>query len=785
MLTLLLTALCAGACLAQDSLLTNGDFSDPGDGLAAGWRLEAAIGGGTATRRETGGVEGGAYIEITMPEKGQSDVRTGGYVTLKPDTAYLLTASVRATNVAGGSHSAELQWFSDQGFISRDAAGATAADRWVRVAVGPVKPPTGATRVIVLLRCYDVGVYGYDSVGLWEVGETPANVLRNPGFESDGDGDGLPDAWTPPGEGARADSEGAKSGQLSARAEAGATWRQTGVPVTPSAKYELQAATRADQFGREFRLAIEWLSAQDEPLGVEEMRDQTWEGWQGKTLRATAPATAARATISLGNTAEGVVWFDDVTLTERGLLAEIALRLDAPNARGLLRDGVDARTVRAVCHLQSDDPDFVLRLRLVDAQGAVLQETHLDWTAGPATWEPDATQLPLGPYRVVAEALRPGADAPLASDEVCLDLVPADAPGLYFRSDHVALLDGKPWFPIGVTNFSPSSPEAARIAEAGFNLLVPGPFTTREAAPAQAELAKADELGVYVIEWNNGHVYGPTPSAEKQRLFTTSVQNVAGHRRFLGWMCDEALWNGVPVAEVKDGYLAARAASPSLVFWQNQAPRNTVADLARYCRWADVTGMDIYPVEGADHSNLPNKTLAVVGDETDKQHLTVDGRKPVWAILQGFGWSAWEKDPALHKRAPNWAETRFMAYDSLLHGAVGIIYWGASYEDQDSEIWNSLRRMARELADLSPALVAEERPPVTAEGVLATARRVDGKLWVIAVNESDAPVQASIGGLDGVPRLTRFAEEGAPPLVENATLRDAFEPWGVHVYCEP
>ncbi|MBM3499791.1 MAG: hypothetical protein FJX74_14115, partial [Armatimonadetes bacterium] len=132
MLAALLIAFAAVCAAAQGSLLTNGDFTDPGDGLAAGWHLEAAIGGGTAARREGGGVDDGPHVEVTMPEKGQSDVRPGGYVTLKPGAAYLLTASVKASNAAGGSHSAELQWFSDQGYLSRDAAGATVADKWAR-----------------------------------------------------------------------------------------------------------------------------------------------------------------------------------------------------------------------------------------------------------------------------------------------------------------------------------------------------------------------------------------------------------------------------------------------------------------------------------------------------------------------------------------------------------------------------------------------------------------------------------------------------------------------------
>jgi len=786
-LAVVMLAIGAGVSTGQaGNLLSNGSFEEVGEGSAAGWVLQADVRDATAARQATGGADGRAYVEVTRAEKGQCDLRpAAGYVDLKPDTAYLLAAAVKASNPAKGSHAAELQWFGEQGFISRDAAGATVADKWTRVAVGPVKPPEGAKRVIVLLRCYEPGTYAFDTVGLWETQAMPANVLRNPGFESDGDGDGVPDAWEPSGEGATVEPNEPKSGQLCVRTDAGAHWRQRGFPVTPSAKYEFSTATRADEFGREFRLAIEWLTADGEALGTAELKDQTWKGWQVKTLRATAPPAADRATVTIENPGAGTVWFDDVTLSERGLIAEIALRLEAPNARGLIRDGVDERAVAAWCEMKSEEAELALRLRLLDGQGAALREEAVEWRKGPVTWTPDIGALPNGAYRVIAEACRGEGKTPVASAEACLDIVAGDAPGLYFRNDHIAVVDGKPWFPIGVTSFGPTGPEAEGIVRAGFNLLVTGRFTNGEPDQVRAQLAKAEELGVYLIEWNNGHVYG-VPSEERHKLFLDSATKIAGHHRFLGWMCDEALWNGVPLADVRDGYLAARAAAPTLVFWQNQAPRNTVEDLARYCCWADVTGMDIYPVEGASHSNLPNKTLSVVGDETEKQHRTVNGRKPVWAILQGFGWGAWEKDPALHKRAPTWAETRFMAYDAILHGAAGIIYWGASYEDQESDIWQSLRRIAGELAQLSPVLVAQEHVPVKAdEGpVIATARRVEGKLWVIAVNESDAPTEARISGIEGAAQLERFAEEEAPVTVQDGAIRDAFEAWGVQVYRE-
>lgn len=796
-------AACAAACAQEGGLLPNGGFEDAAGEQAAGWVFQPATGQASGRRRADGGIGGSACLEVVVTEGGQCDYRpASGAVSLEPGSAYLLTGAVKASNAAAGSHSLELQWFSGTGYISRDTVSAAVADRWVTLAIGPVVPPEGAASVYVLLRCYAPGTYGFDALRLERV---PApgrgqQVLRNGGFDSDADGDGQPDAWVAQpaaGDALAWDGEVRQSGGHSVRIRrpAGAeglspAWVQEGIAVTPALRYELSAATRADAFGREVRLAVEWLQA-GQVLAAEELRDQTAEGWQRKSLRVLAPPAAEQARVLLQAVSGGTVWFDAAALLELRLAAQVELRVEEPNARGLIRDGVDPREVTVRYALESEE-DAALRLALTDAAGAVLAETRPADRAG--VWRLDLSGRPRGAYRVTAEALR-AEGVVLASEVAPVDIVAPDAPGLFFRSDHVALVEGKPWFPIGVCSMPVLEPAAERLAAAGFNLIVTGPFTLEAPEKVRAVLDRARSLGLYLVEWNNGWAYDDIPFEERERRFQTSAANVAGHPAFLGWLCDEALWNGVPLAKVRNAYLAARAAMPTYAFWQNQAPRNTVADLARYVRWADVTGMDIYPVEGADHSDLPDKTLRVVGAEMDKQHRTTlppelqsdgsaAGRKPVWAILQGFGWGAWEKDPKAHRRAPTWEETRFMAYDAILHGAVGIVYWGASYEAQDAPIWDSLRRMARELADITPALISPERVEATVEGapgVLAQGRRVDGRLWVIAVNELPEAADARIRVPGAGAGFERVAEAGAAEAGDGV-IRDRFAPYGVHVY---
>jgi len=779
--------------MAADSLLTNGSFEEAGDqGLAEGWRLCADVGDApTVTRITDEGGHPGAFVRLSRTSDGQADVRpVAGFVAVDQDASYLLTARLRVSNAAPGSHGVELQWFGDGRYLGRATVAAAVADTWVQVATGPVAPPKGCTRAVVLLRCYAPGSYDFDDIDLWAVPGMPDSLLKNSGFESDADGNGVPDDWVPSPGTAKWDAEMAATGShsvaLTRQGEAGqvAAWRQDGVPVEPGRRCELSAAVRCDVFGRNFCMTVEWM-ARGEIIDTDKMSDQTTTGWQRKTLRAIVPPGADRANVVFELRSEGTLWIDDVALAMEEMVAEVELSILKPNARGLLRQGIDEPVLEAACRVETSLDDVSCRVVLSDA---AQRELAIAEREADGTLELPLGDVPPGSYTLRARVS--SGEGVVASDTAFLDIVRSDAPGVFFRDDKIAVVHGAPWFPIGLTSISPLADEAERLAGDGFNLLVPNLSSTGEKEAVQASLDRAKELGLYVMEWNNAWVYnkGESASEDRERALRTMAENVGDHPAFLGLMCDEALWNGVPVSDVKHAYGTMRRLMPTHLFWQNQAPRNTIEDLARYCRSADVSGMDIYPVEGTNHSDLANKTLSVVGDEVDKNHQTVHDRKPIWAILQGFGWSVWEKDPSLHKRAPTWAETRFMAYDAILHGATGIIYWGASYEDRDSDIWDSLRRVASELKELTPALVSPDAVDVEAESadgtVIAMGRRVGGKLWVLAVNERDAEVEAKLKLADGVESLERWREDGDPPSVRGTDLIDSFGPYGVHVYIQ-
>ncbi len=236
------------------------------------------------------------------------------------------------------------------------------------------------------------------------------------------------------------------------------------------------------------------------------------------------------------------------------------------------------------------------------------------------------------------------------------------------------------------------------------------------------------------------------------------------------------------------GYKLLREIDPKHPVWMNHAPRNQISQLAMFNAAADIVGCDIYPVprcEYVGHSDLLDQTAASVGAYAARMQEAAPG-KPVWMVLQGFGWADIQPkaSPEQKKaeRRPTLAETRFMAYDTIVRGARGILYWGTAYIEKDSQCWKDLLTVIAELAELQPVLSAPDAAlslktsiaPTWGSvdrGVLTLPKDVDGKTWVIVVNEWIDPVRYTVEGLDGL-NGTTFADPaaGVEATVENGRI---------------
>jgi len=253
------------------------------------------------------------------------------------------------------------------------------------------------------------------------------------------------------------------------------------------------------------------------------------------------------------------------------------------------------------------------------------------------------------------------------------------------------------------------------------------------------------------------------------------------------------------------------------LIWTNHAALNSIARLAKLDQYVDAAGCDHYPVDGVQTPST-DQQLHEIGMFTDRMRAAAPG-KSCWMVLQGFGWrdfveEKWHTNPdETLGRRPNLRETRFMAYDAIIHGANTILYYGSDFieggidrggydkgeplgDRPEPQIWKDLMTIGRELRALEPAILGQapaHQPTSSAEETMgpldgrgpALMLRKSGEDWMlIVVNETRWTGAFHIAKL---PRelegktLHRLGSDDSV-TVRKRGFRDSIVGWGVQVY---
>jgi hypothetical protein len=373
--------------------------------------------------------------------------------------------------------------------------------------------------------------------------------------------------------------------------------------------------------------------------------------------------------------------------------------------------------------------------------------------------------------------------------ELAVTVVPrptAAKPVCAVAADNRLVVGGKPWFPLGIYTTPPSEARCRELHDAGFDLVC---LRTMPPAPLRRAL---DMLGTHglrawvplaqELQFADGDV-----TAKKQRL-AALVAGVGDHPALVLWeSIDEPAWGGSSAWGLREGYQFLRTLDPRRPVWTNHAPRNRVDTLVHYNQATDIAGCDVYPVPMPQtQSNLPNKTLSVVGDETRKSVASVGGGKPVFMVLQGFAWKNLTSPSDPKAIYPSFAESRFMAYDAIVNGANGILYWGTPTTPKPSRFWADLKTLVSELRTLAPVLAAspvvgKATARVNGDAVRVSHRRLGGDHVLLVVNRSGTArsAEVSVPGTAGIAWRPLFGDPS--PTIDGDRLRVELPAWGVAV----
>jgi hypothetical protein len=303
---------------------------------------------------------------------------------------------------------------------------------------------------------------------------------------------------------------------------------------------------------------------------------------------------------------------------------------------------------------------------------------------------------------------------------------------------------------LGLYNL-PNVPDPWREArEAGCNLI--------HVSPSKQEFDRAREHGL--CTWVSlGSISEKNRAADEARI-RGIVEQFRHDPALLFWETEDEpayIWKSlrprVPPEQIIATHDFVRRLDPVHPLYLNHAPVNLESTLRKYNPGAEIIATDIYPViphgiremyalwPSGEQGDLLNATISQVGEYTDKMRRVAGPSRAVYMVLQAFAWEDLrekDRDPKM-VLYPDRAQLKSMAYQAIIHGADGLLYWGLASTPANAPLWNDLRSVLREVAQLAPEIAA----PTVASG-FSPARAAPSPLSEFALSEAKG--QALKGG---------------------------------------
>ncbi len=539
-------------------------------------------------------------------------------------------------------------------------------------------------------------------------------------------------------------------------------------------------------------ICIEWRDAAGKWLGGAYASGfkGTTEGWrQVKGVTGPIPEEAAGSTVIcyLRKGMTGTAWFDDVTVKRyRGPLLEAMLV--EPSYRGWIIPGETSRiTVRAMLNLDDYDlkpAQVSLNLILLDVQGQRVATTVLETVeANPTVIAIPAKDVRPGRYVARVTATHKNTGEMLATKEFALRPPDVSKPTCYIDSHRRVILNGKPFFPLGMylSGSNVNERDLAIYAKSPFNCIMP------YGLPSDTQMDLVHKHGLKIIysikdfyagtKWAPGFIETEADEEPAVRKYVTRFGN---HPALLAWyLNDELPFSMMPRLTAHQQWV--EDLDPNHPTW---VVLYQARDVARYVGSFDVIGTDPYPI--------PKKPVSMAAQWTRWTLEGMGGARAMWQVPQVFNWGVYKKTEEEKKgqRPPTLQEMRSMAWQCLCEGATGLVFYSFFDLKRDKTTpfevqWKRITTMAEEIREMIPVLLSVELTPTVrvdaGKWFHWTARRRESKLYILAVSDGDGEGTVRFT-LPRPPESVSVLRENRRLVVEGATFSDRFDKLAVHFY---
>jgi len=463
-----------------------------------------------------------------------------------------------------------------------------------------------------------------------------------------------------------------------------------------------------------------------QPTIYKEAGKRGWETVKAVSQRLPSDAVKGEIYVEVYRSTLGRMCFDDfeITCDERLSVERIhsSAYRDAA-AEGPVRFVVPYSAARGVHPPSSLSGEFIFT-------GAKGEFTVFAEAVLPDRFEVsvDVIRLALGTHPVRA-TLRHG-DETLGSCEMSFTREEGlSTKKVYFDSFGRMIVEGKPFFPIGVY-VHPRDEEVKylnRLKGSPFNCVI-------ESRPQKKMLDLFHSAGLMVL-----------PKAPWKPEDACSVMSsLRNHPALLAWYVIDETPAERAEEEIALQKIRREADPDHPTFAVLDYPRNADAFMGAF----DVLASDPYPI------GYRRQPISIAADYPVECRKKTYGIRPLWQVPQSFAWDWCHKrgHPA-EDRYPTYEELRSMAWQAVAGGANGLLWYSAHHifksspPDKLEENWSNLVKVADEVKAHVNVLLSDEIPPSVTTAPDAIAARVfrkSGKTWLLVANKTKEPAAGEV-----------------------------------------
>ena len=535
----------------------------------------------------------------------------------------------------------------------------------------------------------------------------------------------------------------------------------SGMPAGSGARVSVNIKTQ-DVTGNGGAFCVEYWDSDEKYLSGDYFSGASGTSdWHRVAILCEVPENCAKATICCfgSSGATGTVWFDDIQIERVRLSSIEAVTTDCyrnQTAGGPLKvyvgrkNGEFPEAIRTQC-----------RLDVLDASGKlIVSDPEAAWKEdSPETLVFDVDTKPLKPGEYMLKVTVPRTD----SDEPDVETLPMTRfekmpeRKAWIDAHQRLILDGKPFFPMGLYTLDLTDEDIARLADSPFNCVISYHRLSRET------MDKMYANGIRTIYstrfWRERPDEG-IAGAVKQ------IGSLKDHPGILAWyVFDEAPLSFLP--NLKRHQDAVRNADPS-------RPTIAVTDQPQQIRGLlpsyDVIGTDPYPITRPwDLTLKPGQAY----EWTKATHEAVWGTRALWQVPQLFNWGIYNKldIPPETFRRPTFDEMRAMVWMCIAGGGNGIVgysffdivhrdppYPVRSAEENKTERekhWAEVVKVMREVERRVPILLSIEKPMEimpeenSSKAIVHRLYAFEGKTWLLLVNTTEETQKCTFCSSEG------------------------------------